>query len=295
MQLDFRELTPEDAAWAAPLMQASGRMGCEYSYTTAYMWSRFYHVEIAREGDTIYLRSGQNGAFSFAVPIGLDPVEGVERLRAYTQERGYPLRLHGIDDAIKHRLEVHYGDRLVFEAHDEDFDYLYESTLLATLPGKNFHGKRNHIAAFSRKYNWQFEPITSDNVDEVIVLSEQWCREKGDCRDAGLDSERCAIRRLLQHRDRLSVVGGLIRADGKAVAFTLGSPISHDVFDIHVEKALSDYAGAYAVINREFARTLSAYRYLNRENDMGIPGLRRAKESYRPAIVLKKYTACFSE
>ena len=291
MQLEFRELQAEDAAWAAPIMTASGRKGCEYSYTTAYMWSRFYNVKMARDGDVIYLRS--NGEHpSYAIPIGIDPVEGVERLRAIV---GGDLRLHGIDDTIKGCLEQRYGDAIRFEEHDGDFDYLYESETLATLPGKDFHSKRNHISAFSRKYNWQYEPITDDNTDDVLALSAQWCAEKGNCRDDGLRSERCAIRRLLEHRRTLSVVGGLIRVDGKAVAFTLGSPINDEVFDVHVEKALSEYATAYTVINREFAKTLTAYRYLNRENDMGIPGLRKAKESYRPAILLKKYTAYFVE
>ncbi|MBQ9861812.1 MAG: DUF2156 domain-containing protein [Clostridia bacterium] len=290
MQLEFRELLPEDAAWAAPLMTASGRMGCEYSYTTAYMWSRFYDVRIARAGDALLLRSDSGATPSFLMPIGVPLEDGVELLRAYTAKQGVPLKLHGIDEETCERLCAVYPDRVRFDTNDGDYDYIYETEALATLPGKAYHSKKNHISAFSRKYDWQYETLNDSNLDEVVALSREWCREKGDCEDAGLQSERCAIRRLLQYREQLSVVGGLIRVDGKAVAFTLGSPINKSVFDVHVEKALSAYAGAYAVINREFAKTLTEYRYLNRENDMGIEGLRRAKQSYRPAIVLKKYT-----
>lgn len=290
MQLEFRELLLEDAAWAAPLMTVCGRMGCEYSYTTAYMWSRHYNVHIARADDALFLRSDSGETPSFLMPIGVPLEEGIALLRAYTDEQGIPLRLHGIDEETRERLCALYPHRVHFHSNDADYDYIYRTEDLATLVGNAYHSKKNHINAFSRKYDWQYEPLTDKNVEEVEALSYEWCREKGNCQDGPLASERCAIRRLLKHREKLSVVGGLIRVDGNAVAFTLGSPINESVFDVHVEKALSAFAGAYAVINREFAKTLTKYPYLNRENDMGIEGLRRAKASYRPAILLKKYT-----
>ncbi len=289
MQLGFRDLLPQDAQWAAPLMMASGRMGCEFSYTTAYMWSQHYGVRLARVGDALILRSDNGGIPSFLVPIGVPLADGMALLTQYARENGMPLRLHGVDEQTKEQLKVRYP-HAVFTPHDEDFDYIYLTEALAELPGNAYHSKRNHIAAFSRKYEWSFEPITAANNEEVAELSQEWCAEKGGCQDSGLSSEQCAIRRLLRYRKELSVRGGLVRVDGKAVAFTLGSPINDSVFDVHVEKALSAYAGAYAVINREFAKTLRDFSYLNRENDLGMAGLRRAKKSYRPAILLKKYT-----
>ena len=290
MQLEFRELMPDDAAWAAPLMAASGYMGCEYSYTTAYMWSRHYNVRIARADNAALLRSDSESGPSFLVPVGLPLTEGIDLLRRYTEQENIPLRLHGVDEQTREQLITAYPKQVRFDTYDGDYDYIYRTEALATLPGNAYHSKKNHISSFSRRYTWRYEPLDDTNVEEVAALSAEWCREKGDCQDAGLHSERCAIRRLLQYRKQLSVEGGLIRVDDKAVAFTLGSPINASVFDVHVEKALSAYSGAYAVINREFAKTLTAYPYLNRENDMGIEGLRRAKESYRPEIVLKKYT-----
>lgn len=290
MQLEFRELLPQDAAWAAPLMAASGRMGCEYAYATAYMWSRYYEVRIARVGDAVILRSDGGEVPSFLVPIGVPLEEGIALLRTYTDAEGVPLRIHGIDEEIRNQLCALYPDQVQFDSNDADYDYIYRTEDLANLIGNAYHSKKNHINAFSRKYDWQYEPLSNANVEEVKALSYEWCREKGDCQSESLASERCGIHRLLQHREQLSVIGGLIRVEGKAVAFTLGSPINESVFDVHVEKALSQYSGAYAVINREFAKTLTVYPYLNRENDMGVPGLRRAKESYHPAILLKKYT-----
>lgn len=137
---------------------------------------------------------------------------------------------------------------------------------------------------------WTYEPLDDGNTEDVIELSREWCRQKGNCEDRGLKSERCAIREALGLRRELGIVGGLIRVDGKAIAFTFGSPINRETFDVHVEKALPDYGAAYTVINREFvSRELRDYRYINRENDLGLDGLRRAKQSYHPAILLEKY------
>ena len=288
MCIDFRELKPEDAAWAAPIMTASGKMGCEFSYTTAYMWSQFYNVRIARVGDAVLLCSEADSIPSFLPPIGVSLSEGITLLRTYTEERAVPLRLHGVDEDTRAALCALYPDRVRFEEHDGDFDYVYETQALATLPGNTYHSKKNHISAFTRAHDWTFEPLREENYADVVQLSNEWCAERGGC-DHSLQAEQCGIRRLLAEREHFSLTGGLIRVDGKAVAFTLGSPINDQVYDIHVEKALSAYAGAYAVINREFAATLTDYAFLNRENDMGIEGLRRAKRSYRPVRILTKY------
>ncbi|MCL2884173.1 MAG: phosphatidylglycerol lysyltransferase domain-containing protein, partial [Oscillospiraceae bacterium] len=170
------------------------------------------------------------------------------------------------------------------------FDYVYEREALSTLAGKVFHGKRGHIAAFSAKYAWEYERIDDANTPEVLQAAAQWCSEHGCCQDDSLTAENCAIVEAMMNRDALNIKGGLLRVDGKVIAFTFASPITDEVADIHVEKALSDYADAYAVINREFAaRELSAYRYINRENDLGVEGLRKAKRSYHPAFMVEKY------
>ncbi len=281
MSLEFRPLRPEDALWAAPLLTASERDGCEYSFTTAYMWSEHYGVRIARVGDVLVLGSEQ----SLLPPVGNGWEEVLCRLRDTAEK---PLRLHGVDEAVLLRLKALFPGRVHAEESPDDFDYLYRTEDLATLPGKAYHSKKNHIAAFSRQYDWSYEPLSADNAADMMALSRAWCEEKGGC-ESSLGEEQCAIRRVLRDPERFSLSGGLVRVEGQAVAFTLGSPINERVFDVHVEKALSAYSGAYAVINREFAKTLTAYELLNRENDMGIPGLRRAKESYRPTVLLKKY------
>lgn len=281
MTFEFRALRPEDGLWAAPLLSSCGRDCCEYSFTTAYMWSEHYGVRIARVGDVVVM----GGERSYLTPVGNGWEEVLRQLYA---EVPHPLRLHSVDEALLMRLKTLFPGRVRAEESRDDFDYLYRTEDLATLPGKAYHSKKNHISAFSRAHEWTYEPLCADNIADMLRLSKEWCEEKGGC-IGSLTDEQCAIRRVLRDPERFSLSGGLVRVEGRAVAFTLGSPINERVFDIHVEKALSEFSGAYAVINREFAKTLTAYEYLNRENDMGIAGLRRAKESYRPAILLKKY------
>ena len=283
----FRDIRPEDAVWAVPQLTASGRNTCEYSFATSYMWSGFYGVRVAETPMSPIFCSEHDGVRSYLPPVGAEADALLTALREQEREAGQPLYLHSVDEATLHRLKALFPARVHAEEHPEDYDYLYRTGDLATLPGKPYHSKKNHISAFTRAYAWTFEPLSAANHADVVRLSDAWCAERG-C-DHSLTAEQCGIRRLLADTDRLSIRGGLIRVDGEAVAFTLGSPINDRVFDIHVEKALSAYSGAYAVINREFAATLTEYEFLNRENDMGIEGLRRAKLSYRPAEILKKY------
>lgn len=278
----------EDGKQVAPLLLQSGHDGCEFSFTTLYMWRELYHTRIAQEDDYLLVSAGEGEKTSFLPPIGPSLGEGVALLRRAAEAQGLPLRLHGVDEQTLAQLQQLFP--LTVTEMDEDHDYLYKTTDLAELPGKAYHSKRNHIAAFSRQFDWQYEDITDDNLAEVFAMSKQWCREKGVCSDKGLKAERCGIREVLSHRHAFGVRGGLIRVEGEVVAFAFGSPINDRVFDIHTEKALTAYGGAYALINRELARRLTDYDYLNRENDMGIEGLRRAKRSYRPSILLKKYS-----
>ncbi len=285
----FRRPTAEDASLAAPLLQQAGRRGCEYSFTTLYMWREHYDANIAYMDGYLLISAGSDDSLSFLPPIGPSLSEGMTLLKTYTDSLGIPLKLHGVDENLLVRLKAQFGD-VKEQARSEDFDYLYRTEDLATLPGKAYHSKKNHISAFSRNFEWVYEPIDDGNTADVMKAAGAWCAEKGTCRDRGLQAEHCAIREILNDRRRFSVTGGLIRVDGEVAAFTLGSPINERVFDVHVEKALSAYPGAYAVINREFASRLTDYAYLNRENDLGIEGLRRAKQSYHPAILLKKYS-----
>lgn len=292
-KLAFRAPRVEDAAWAAPLLRSGGYRACEFSFTTIFMWRKYYHNQIAEWNGTIFSRSGDTEPV-YLLPSGGDVREGIALLREWEHARGESLLLFGANREMKEQIESWFPGVFEWEPSPNDFDYLYHTEDLANLSGKKYHGKRNHIAAFSASYDWRYEPITDQNTGEVVEMTREWCRARGNCEDPGLQNENCAIREALQNREALSLKGGLIRVGGdggKVVAMTMGSPINDEVFDIHVEKALPDYATAYSVINREFAahELLGKYAWINRENDLGLEGLRRAKKSYHPAEILEKY------
>ncbi len=287
--LSFHEPRLEDADWMVPLLRGCGNKACEYSFTTIFMWRKYYENQVAHSGEYLFLKAGHGTNSTYMLPVGGNLREGVSILLDHCREEGYPLRLFGAEEPDIRRLSEWFPGRFHYELSPGDFDYIYRQTDLALLAGKKYHGKRNHIAGFSKQYAWTYEPIDDGNAEEAADMATEWCKGKGNCADRGLKSENCAIREALRHRAALSLEGGLIRVEGKVTAFALGSPINNEVFDIHVEKALPAYKGAYAVINREFAARLGAYPLLNRENDLNVEGLRKAKQSYHPALLLEKY------
>lgn len=292
IDLQFHEPTIEDAAWAAPMLRQSGMKSCEFSFTTIYMWRQYYNNQIARYGNFLFIRSGDVEPL-YLLPVGGDLREGIELLRQVAHDRSEPLLLFGGDADIKARIEAWYPGVFDWQPSPADFDYIYNADDLALLGGRKYHGKRNHIAAFNEAYRWTYETIDDSNCDEATAMICEWCRERGNCSDPGLRSERLSIREALKNRKALSLTGGLLRVDGKVIAMTMASPISDEVVDVHSEKALTAYEGAYAVINQEFVKRelQGRYRLINRENDLGIDGLRRAKQSYHPALLLEKYLA----
>lgn len=288
----FHEPTYEDARLIPTLWQCPSRV-CEYSFANMMMWRKTYHTKIAEFHGAVYIRFGEGEDSHYMAPCGGDFHEGVQILKALCERDRRPLLVFGYDDEGMDRLSLEFRSVQREEFRDE-FDYIYRVSDLAELPGRKYHGKRNHIAAFSRKYNWRYETLSDQNVTAVHTLADRWCSTRVD-EDGSLAAENASIHELLEHRDEAQLKGGVLFVGEEAVAFTFGAPLCADTFDTLVEKALPEYADAYAVINREFAaRELSGFTYVNRENDVGAEGLRRAKLSYHPVMLVKK-TLCTVE
>lgn len=202
---------------------------------------------------------------------------------------GEPLRLYGVDTAHKELLEELYPDKFAFAAPRSTMDYIYLCSELATLPGRRFQPKRNLINQFKAAYSYHFEAIDATNIDHCKELNNSWRKSKGI--DSS-DPEQLALQRMFDHFDTLPIRGWILYADTKPSAFTIGSAVGCDTFCIHIEKADTSIKGAAAMINTLTAQALqSNYKFINREEDMGIPGLRKAKLSYHPVQLLSKYSA----
>ena len=290
----------EDRQWVQALLAAEPALSLEYCFASIYLWSRAYTQQIARIHDRLLVRVVGSLGPAYLYPAGAGPLApALDALRADAAEQGLPLLLVCVTEEQKAAMEAACPGRFSFEPHRDSFDYLYDVHRLADLPGKKLHAKRNHIHRFDEQFpDWLMEPITPANVPECVELELRWAnlrqREAGEDAET-ISEETVAVIEALYHMDKLGLEGALIRAEGRPIAFSLGGLITPECFDVNFEKSFGDIQGAYAVINREMARMVRArhpqVKWLNREDDMGLEGLRRAKLSYYPDILLAKYLA----
>ena len=300
----FRDPEIGDRQWVEERFRASGNQGCEYSFSTLFLWSGAYQQQVApMDGFVLERLRGKLGA-GYLFPAGSGPLEPVlSALEKDAAERGEPCRFFCVTPEQAERLEQLRPGQYAFQSDRDGWDYLYALDRLAGLGGKKLHGKRNHIRRFEESHpDWQVEQITMDNLAECAEMDLEWNRRYRSLDAAGEEAEartrldeRHAMSRAFAHYEALGMDGLLLRTGGKVVAFTMGSPISADTFDVHFEKAYGEIQGAYPMSNREFARWLQAnrpgVRWLNREDDMGLEGLRKSKESYYPDRMVEKSAA----
>ena len=261
---------------------------CENSFVNLLVWQCAYNNMYAVEDGQLFIKSGSGEKESFRLPIGGDMIKGIQKIEEYCGEKK---PFFWIQDGERlQNAEEYLNENYIFTEKRDASDYIYLQSDLSNLSGKKYHSKRNHISAFSKKHQWKYEEIGPHNIDAVRECAEEWYKQNIDKEDYYLLCEKKGLEIILNNMERLFVKGGAIIVENRVVAFTLGTAINDKVFDIHIEKALKDYAEGYTVINREFARTLSDYEFINREDDMGLEGLRKAKLSYKPNIILNKYS-----
>ena len=266
---------------------------CERTFVNSFLWSRRYPVTFAIVENTLVFKSEDEEHLSFAFPAGED--EDIKKvlpvLKQYCEERGYPFSLYMVSADNFAKLEEWYPDRFEIEYNRDSADYVYESEKLITLAGKKLHAKRNHINKFKATYEnrWTYEIMTADNVEDCFQMAIKWRKESGCEDNDDKCAEMCVTLNSLRLFEELDLKGGVLRIDGEVVAFTIGEPICEDTFVVHIEKAFADIQGAYPMINQQFVENeCSEYTYINREEDTGAEGLRKAKLSYRPVFLIEK-------
>lgn len=297
--LTFTSLTPADRDMVHSILYTSHQRSCEYSFANLFLWGR---QQVTRMDGYLLVFSHFGGKSVYLYPAGSGPIEPVlEALREDAAQRGIPFRLTGLSQEDVQTVQSLYPDRFHFTPLRDSFDYLYEIDRLADLKGRKLQQKRNHIHRFEEACpGWRTEPLTPALLAACQTMCEEWYRSHlQENNHVSYRLEQVAIARAFQYYDALGM-DGLVLLDGeKILAFTMGNPISPDTYDVNFEKAYADIPGCYPIINREFARYIREknpeIRYLNREDDMGLPGLRKAKESYLPDILLEKNLAVLWE
>ena len=267
-------------------------MGCEFNLVSAYLWSREYNTGFAVVDETLiraYFRD-DGRVWGYCVPVGRNVEGACEAVFADAADRGEPCCFGYLSNGDRETLERLYPGFFEFARETDTQDYIYLSRDLATLEGKKYHAKRNHISKFYRNYeDASFRTMDGGNLGDAMRVMELWCSENGY--DAAEYGEYAVVREALERFEEFKMSGALLYVDNKPVAMTMGSPLSDVCFDVGFEKALREYDGSYAVINNEFAKTLTRYTYINREEDLGLEGLRKAKLSYHPAIIYDRWFA----
>ncbi len=285
--LNFRSIKLEDKEILEEFLKNSGEVSCENTFVNLFVWQGAYNNKIAIDGETLFIKYGSGKTENYRLPIGGDLEEGLKKVIDSCGDK-MPVFWSPINENFS-RLPRWFSEKYDILPTRDSFDYIYLREDLANLSGKKYHSKRNHISAFSKKFDWRYEAITPENIGAVMLCAEEWYDANADRLDKYALCECDGVKTVLQNMESLNVSGGAIFVENRAVAFTLGTPINNKVFDIFAEKALPDFAEGYTAINREFAKTLTDYKYLNREDDMGLEGLRKAKLSYKPAVILEKY------
>ena len=264
---------------------------CERTFANILLWSRHYPVTFAIIEDTLVFRS-ESDMEAFTYPAG--EKENVKRalevLKEYTEAKQIPFVLYLITAEHFKQLEEWYPGRFEIEYERDDADYIYEVDKLATLSGKKLHAKRNHINKFKTTYsNWTYETMSEDNLEDCFQMALRWRSENACDEDDEKNAEMCVTLNALRLFEELELVGGVLKIDGEIVAFAIGEPLSEDTFVVHIEKAFASIQGAYPMINQQFVEhECMKYKYVNREEDTGSEGLRKAKLSYRPAYLIEK-------
>lgn len=290
--LNFKLIEKNEIEYFKQFYDYSEAFGCDLNLLNAYLWRNEYNIKFAVFEDTLIKAyfNDDGTVWGYCMPTGRNVKKALEQIFIDAQERGQTVHIVMLTNAQRALLESIFPSKFEFVRSPENQDYIYLTKDLVMLAGKKFHAKRNHISRFYRTYpDTRFETIDDSNEQDALLVVRNWCDENG-YNPKGYE-ELSVIKEALGMRREFGLSGAVLYVDDKPVAMTLGSEISDKVFDINFEKALREYDGVYAVINNEFAKTLTGYEYINREEDMGIEGLKKSKLSYNPVIILDRFNA----
>ena len=292
--ISFHKAEAADRAWAHEILKRCAYPGAEYAFSCMYLWSDYFG-ELGRAGERLTQHAPWRGREVYLYPAGTgDLREAIEAIRADAAERGNPMRLRSLTNETRAELEALYPGKFEFTACRNSYDYIYTVEELSELHGKKLQSKRNHCHRFEAEHpDWRTEVITAENIGKCREMVALWYENHPE--NYEIQSEKKAIAKAFEHFAAISM-DGLMLLDGEQVlGFSMGHRMNRTYYDVCFEKAFADVQGAYTMINREFSRYIAEkyteLEFLNREDDMGEPGLRKAKESYQPTLLLEKCTA----
>ena len=265
----------------------------ELTFGNLFIWRSYYSFEWSVMDECVVILANERDGGRFVLPpIGSgDRVALSQRLLTWLRD----------ERDLETPMITRVGERLAQELSEDDrfavtelrdhFDYVYATTDLSELSGRKYSAKRNHINQFTRYYRFEYQPVTPELAPECLALAEVWCEQRLCEEDLSLQHELSGIEDMLNNLEALKVDGGAILIHGKVQAFALGEKLNASTAVVHIEKANPDFKGIYTKMTQAYAeRWADETEFINLEQDLGEPGLRRAKESYHPHHMAKKYS-----
>jgi hypothetical protein len=284
----FSPITLADKKIIMPLLLGNDVFFCDYSFANLFMWGDIFRTRWLFHDERLWIYNGHDDLMLMPVGKALTLPELVavsDMMRREGKSGNFVLVDQDFVLANKD-LNLFFN----VEIDLDNGDYIYSSQKLVDLPGNKLHKKRNLINQFLALYpDYVCQPLQPSDLDACLVLSEKWCRQR-NCQELDFDHETSALKRALGNFSELELQGLKISHGGELFAFSIFSRLSSNMADVHFEKFDPEIKGIGQVINWETAKSLSAqYKYINREQDLGIEGLRQAKKSYLPEYVVSAY------
>ncbi|MDR2085684.1 MAG: phosphatidylglycerol lysyltransferase domain-containing protein [Dysgonamonadaceae bacterium] len=297
--LDFKPVMIADKERIQSFFYRSNFRNCDFSFSNIFIWKHLYNTQFCIDDDFLYFRfQPSEDVPGYLFPLGEGNLKkALTQICDDAQERVTPVRLYAITPEMFDLIENALPGQFIYETERNWHEYIYSSADLISLAGKKYQAKRNHINKFKRTYRWEYLPITRAIIPECVELYERWCAENGGCSGVlSLAQEQVATQKAFNYYEKLGLTGGALRIDGEILAYSYGQPLGQDTFGIHAEKCLHEINGGFTMINQQFAEhNCAGYAYINREEDLGLESLRKAKMSYYPAILLGKGYARIKE
>lgn len=297
--MDFHKISIKDKEWITKYLNESDFKGCCYSFGTMILWKDIYQTEVAEWEGTFCYRYyvKEKEMFYYAFPAGRGNIKGaLEELRKNAGSCGQQFVLNGFENEQVDYLEEEFPGKFEITTSRDEWDYVYDREALATLSGSKYQSKRNHIARFKDCEEWHYEELSRANMAACGKMSEEWYQFQMQRGNVGVLQEIQVLKNAFEYFEDLELTGGVLYRKDRVVAFTIGEAFNDEMYHVHIEKAYADIQGAYPMINQQYVlHAMEGFRYVNREEDVGEPGLRKAKESYRPVLMIEKYRAVWRE
>jgi hypothetical protein len=289
----FHPISLADRGWINDKLKEDDLNACEYTFANNFIWAKVYDVQVGEIDGCGVIRYREHENYEYSFPFGNgDKKAAIELLKGICNAHNHELKLYPIVDKDRKQLLEWFPGEFEVDMDRSDFDYVYTVEKLSTLRGKKLHGKRNHIARFMDDNDWRYETMTRDNIDQCRKMAREWISMREEKWNDEMQQEIEVLEIAFSNFEELGFVGGVLYKQEKIVAFTIGERLNSDTMVVHFEKAYPSLQGAYPMINQQFVlHEAQDYTYVNREEDTGDLGLRKAKLSYYPDILLKKYGA----